>query len=256
LNNPVTATTQVKAQQCGVIQEGLSTPPWTAIIYGQRTFNAIKVNYTTGMIISTRHIYSNAVSLFDFAIGTYTKLDNLRVYVGLDSIASIDNATHFSIQKTYIHPDFKIMLPLPSNLAVIVLENELTYGQNIAPICLWDSARLEQDFTGQTGYSFGYGKPLIPLKIHDSSKCASQLSFLSLNLRSNVDSFFCAGGDGKLCWMDEFSLSLKQQNVWFLYGIGSYLNVTNSKSCSNTTPVLFEYARYYEDWLKDKIIKT
>lgn len=233
--------------------------PWTAAIFGPQSFIDIGVNFTTGAIISTKHIFTEA---YFFVLLQSHQLKAVKIYVGLEQLSTISEETRFhTIEKTLSHPNFRFAFPFESNVGIIRIEDSLTFSQNVFPICIWDSTLNDINLSDQTGFAVGYGitgtkdKEFAALKISDEGICKTKLSFL-LNDLYDSERHLCVTGNTKSapCWGYSFALYLNHRNVWYLLASGSFLDVVGS-TCNVDVPILFEHIKTSEKWMREVVTR-
>lgn len=110
-------------------------------------------------------------------------------------------ATTIPIQSLHVHEDYmKQQQSFDADVAVIVLQRQVTFSQYIRPICLWPSATGINDVEGQRGTVIGWGRDAdfqisttpkkVDLPIVNTLSCIQKSEQLSKTVSHRT---FCAG---------------------------------------------------------------
>jgi len=264
LRQAVNAPTRLAAGvACGAMKETTSLMPWTALIFKQDDFSR---NYATGTIISSKHVFAEPLmlSFMNNAGFSLPLVHELAVAAGAFDLDAVSKNDYMNVLEMIIHPSYKASLPTIANIAILVLAIPLQLSDNVVPICLWDSPINVNSFEGQQVYAVGFrrdlqsvhidksrSKKLTSMTVGTTKECPFIITFF-LNSISNRDHFFCATiNNGSTCISDSFTLYKQHQGSWYLFAVGSYLEVQYETKVCQENNSMYEYLPIYVDWIRD-----
>ncbi|XP_053203643.1 serine protease filzig-like [Panonychus citri] len=167
-----------------------------------------------------------------------------------------------SVNQTFVHPNFN-RSTLKHDIALLKLQKNIQFGDNIQPICLPESGEDEL-FYGRMGTVSGWGKlepntkklpdklqvTQVPMIKYD--KC--QESYSEYNKEVKIpESSLCAGfqeGGKDACFGDSGGpLMINMKGYWTLVGI-----VSNGIKCAQPKlPGVYTRVSYYLEWIEKTI---
>jgi secreted trypsin-like serine protease len=146
------------------------------------------------------------------------------------------------------------------DIAILMMENEISFANFIRPICLWNSAT---EASVDEGIVVGWGKSInssayhestpkelrVPI-IHDNQKCYHE-DYIFAKLGS--EKTFCAGKEGiGVCTGDSGSgLFIEVDNVFYLKGIVSS-SLRDLSGCYTKNFAIYTNVMKYLDWIESK----
>ncbi|KAL7013282.1 hypothetical protein ACKWTF_015318 [Chironomus riparius] len=163
----------------------------------------------------------------------------------------------FSVQSINMHPDWNPQAEsFDADITVLVLENEVTFGSNIQPVC------LDSNITDiKRGYVVGYGKSEDDTKVHENIP-----KIIEVPIHKNEDCFlndyllaklssrrtFCGGtGTGiGVCNGDSGSgLIVTDGSAYYLRAIVSSSLLNANRECNVDTYSVFTDVTQYVEWI-------
>lgn len=275
---PVVAPTPSQASTCGqpaavynrLSINGVRTPkgqfPWAVPIFD--TGVPSKPIYICGStIITQRHLVTAAHCMYHPNDGSQRSENDLTTVPGMYNIDNFfeQDLQERGIAKIFIHDDYFYEEGgvTDSDLAVLKMDQAITYTDLIRPICLWSESDNLEQIVNIKGFVSGWGitqngsssyPSYVTATVVDRRDCARKLDrFISATAR-----LFCADGHGSVpCRGDSGSgLVIKRGTTYFLRGIvsiGQYDLVT--LQCDTTKYVVYTDVAPYRYWLS-KTIKT
>jgi len=187
---------------------------------------------------------------------------NLVILLGvhdLDNSIEIGRASH-AVYSINIHQDWNTLTQsFDSDIAVLVLERDVTFNEHIQPICLVIPNSNTASIV--TGSVVGYGKSEDESKLHENIP-----KILATPIHSNQDCFnnneglalissgrtFCGGtGTGVgVCTGDSGSgLIVTDGNAFYLRGIVSSSLLNAKRGCDVDTYAVFTDVTKFVDWI-------
>jgi len=167
---------------------------------------------------------------------------------------------HYAVQNINIHPDWNPQTDTyDADIAVMILESEVTFSKYIQPICLMDSSSALA--TNTEGTVIGYGKDADPntnhlnipksinMPIHKNEDCFLKNYILA---RFSSTRTFCGGsGNGTgVCKGDSGSgLIITDGTAYYLRGIVSASLYNLTYSCDVDTYSIFTNVLKFTDWI-------
>ncbi|CAF1082995.1 unnamed protein product [Brachionus calyciflorus] len=206
-----------------------------------------------GSIISPNLVLTSAHCVFSYSI------EVLSATIGSNYLNET-NQTYYSFSEIFIHPDYALN-PKKNNIALLKLASNLTFKENISPICLPTSSNVSTIFD-QSVVVLGWGSTngennrsklsntllQATLKIQNEEKpsiCKNLDSYLYCALDPSVKkSNFCFGDSGG-------PLMFFNDEKWYLYGIPNFVIVhPKNMTCMNKEPGFFTMVPNYLNWIE------
>lgn len=171
-------------------------------------------------------------------------------------VVSIDG-----VSKVVLHPSVAGTRPRVFNVALLFLNQPVTFSNFISPICL-QSSNVIHNVLGKTVYAAGYGvdhggslsgiKKHVPMVVLDDLTC--QRFYNETMQKGKAAKFFCARGNGidTPCRYDK-PLYIKLDDRWFLQAMSSTFKVYKNKMCRPRAPVLYEDVTSFTNWIESEI---
>jgi len=193
---------------------------------------------------------------------------DITVLLGVHDLSKRYEAgrNHYGVQNINIHPDWNPNTETyDADIAVMVLETEVTFSRHIQPICLIDSNSSLA--TRTEGVVVGYGKDEDPQKLHLNIPKS-----IKLPIHQNEDCFlknyelarfssnrtFCGGnGNGTgICQGDSGSgLVVTDGTAYYLRGIVSASLNNMTYGCDVDTYSIFTNVLKFTDWINSVSIE-
>ncbi|XP_070501523.1 uncharacterized protein [Chironomus tepperi] len=256
----------VRTYQCGQPLRGVGTIiggrfvargnfPWVSVL--SRPSGDL---FCGGTLVSSRKVVTAAHCIQDKELETPTLAREIIVRLGtydLDKKVEVGRASH-AVQSINMHPDWNTLTEsYDADIAVLVLDTEVTFGGYIQPICLVRAS------SASTGVVVGYGKSedgskdhenipkIIQTPIHSNEDC-----FLNNYLLAKLSSrrTFCGGtgtGSGVCIGDSGNGLFVTDGTTYYLRGIvsASLLNVNHECDVNNYS--VFTDVTKYIDWISN-----
>ncbi|XP_070501805.1 uncharacterized protein [Chironomus tepperi] len=228
--------------------------PWVAVL------SSPSDEYICGATLVSKRKAVTAAHCIRDKNTRYTKLAReiiiqLGIY-DLDKKFEIGRASH-ALQRINVHPDWNAFTQAyDADIAVLVLDTEVTFNEFIQPICLVQATKSEL-----AGVVVGYGKSedrtkkhenipkIIDTPIHSNDDCLIENSDLTTISSGRT---FCGGtGTGVgVCNGDSGSgLFVTDGTSYYLSGIVSSSLKTISNECDVDTYSVFTNVTKYIDWI-------
>lgn len=162
--------------------------------------------------------------------------------------------------KVVLHPKVAGTRPRVFNVALIFLNEPVTFSDYISPVCI--SKDIDTNILGKTFYAVGFGVDhagsISPMKKHiamvglDDATC--QRFFRDTMNKGKAGKFFCARGNGleTPCRYDK-PLYVKVDDRWYLQAMSSTFKVFKNKLCRPRAPVLYEDVTRFADWIDSEV---
>lgn len=249
---------------------GIRTPkgqfPWAVPIF-EKTDDR-KPKYICGStIISQRHLVTAAHCMYDQQVGTLRNANDLTTVPGMYNIDNFFDSElqERAVSKIIVNEDyyFEDTALTDSDIAVLVIDQPVTYNDLVRPVCLWgESDNLEQ-IVGAKGFVSGWGitetgdakfPSYVTATIVDRRDCSRKLE----KAIAPMSRLFCADGHGSVpCTGDSGSgLVIKRGQRYFIRGIVSVGQFDpNTLTCARDKYVVYTDIAPYRYWLS-KIVKT
>lgn len=172
--------------------------PWIAAVYlnGSKGFTF----QCGGTLVSRRAVITAAHCV----VTTRTReAAEIKVSLGRHRLNETDNAWSrpVPVRAVHVHEDYgKKAFSFDADLAILVLQEPVTFSQYIWPVCLWPAATDLKDVEGRTGTVVGWGRDengqlldvanQVEIPIVDNLACVQRSPTLIDNVSSRT---FCAG---------------------------------------------------------------
>ncbi|KAL7013231.1 hypothetical protein ACKWTF_015279 [Chironomus riparius] len=226
--------------------------PWIAALIAPRN-----KYFCGGTLISKRKVVTAAHCMLILA-------RDITVLLGVHDFSKRHEVGRFpyAVQNVYIHPDWNPNTDTyDADIAIMVLETEVTYSKYIQPICLmYINSTLA---TKMEGVVVGYGKDGDPKKLHSIIPKS-----INLPIHKNEDCFlknyelarysskrtFCGGaGNGTgVCMGDSGSgLVVTDGSAYYLRGIVSASLNNMTYGCDVDTYSIFTNILHFTDWINE-----
>lgn len=162
--------------------------------------------------------------------------------------------------KVVLHPKVAGTRPRVFNVALIFLNDPVTFSDYISPVCI--SKDIDTNILGKTFYAVGFGVDhagsISQMKKHiamvglDDATC--QRFFRDTMNKGKAGKFFCARGNGleTPCRYDK-PLYVKVDDRWYLQAMSSTFKVFKNKMCRPRAPVLYEDVTRFADWIDSEV---
>lgn len=162
--------------------------------------------------------------------------DRIHVFLGHTNVEEIEELGHHPVRRVIIHPDYRQDEPnnFEGDIALLELENSVTLGPNLLPICLPDNETFYDK--GLMGYVSGFGITedkiaynlrFVRLPVADREACQRWLrrkksnDVFSQNMFCSGDPTLkqdaCQGDSGSV-----FSVRDRNRDIWVAAGIVSW----------------------------------
>uniref|UniRef100_A0A182QAG0 Peptidase S1 domain-containing protein n=1 Tax=Anopheles farauti TaxID=69004 RepID=A0A182QAG0_9DIPT len=249
---------------------GIRTPkgqfPWAAPIF--ETNVSTKPKYICGStIITPRHLVSAAHCMYNPLIGTLREANELTTVPGMYNIDNFfeTDLQERAVSRIVVHEDyyFEDSGLTDTDIAVLVVQQPLTFNDLVRPICLWgESDNLEQ-IVGVKGFVSGWGitesgeakfPSYVTATVVDRRDCTRKLD----KAIAPMSRLFCADGHGSVpCTGDSGSgLVIKRGQKYFLRGIVSVGQFDpNTLTCARDKYVVYTDVAPFRYWLS-KVVKS
>ncbi|XP_072395723.1 phenoloxidase-activating factor 1-like [Diabrotica undecimpunctata] len=244
--------------QCGVLVNDHLTSgqpqdfPWAVkLIYNQT------LHRCEGTLIHKRYVLTSGQCVNKFIVNYHGKL--AKVTLGLSNCPDEKSCTktelNVGIDGVTIHKDFGIVRGVPhDDIALIRLDKDITFNDNIFPICL--PQQHEEAEVGDKVTEVGWLKksPIklgAKLTIVDTKLCQEYYKVENYNI-TVTEKNVCAGGyEKKICTgVSGSSLArLTSRNTYVLEGIRSF----GPRTCGDTVPTVYTKVQHYLQWIHDNI---
>uniref|UniRef100_A0A8W7PMH4 Peptidase S1 domain-containing protein n=1 Tax=Anopheles coluzzii TaxID=1518534 RepID=A0A8W7PMH4_ANOCL len=238
--------------------------PWAAPIFD--TGVPAKPKYICGStIIGERHLVTAAHCMYD-SIGNPRSANDLTTVPGMHNIDNFFDADlqERSVKKIFIHEDyyFEDSILLDTDIAVMLIDQPLTYNNLVRPICLWQESDNLEQIVGQKGFVSGWGvtedgnakyPSYVTATVVDRRTCTRNLERL---IAGNAR-IFCADGHGSVpCTGDSGSgLVIKRGSRYYIRGIVSVGQYDpNTLTCARDKYVLYTDIAPFRYWLS-RVVK-
>jgi len=189
---------------------------------------------------------------------------DITVLLGVHDLSTQHEVGRFpyAVQNIHIHPDWDPQTDTyDADIAVMILETEVTFSKYIQPICLMDSNSALA--TNTEGTVVGYGKDEDPYRDHLNIPKS-----INLLIHQNEDCFlknydlarfsskrtFCGGsGNGTgICLSDSGSgFIVTDGTAYYLRGIVSASLYNMTYGCDVDTYSIFTNALKFTDWINE-----
>ncbi|KAL7013251.1 hypothetical protein ACKWTF_015299 [Chironomus riparius] len=231
--------------------------PWTAILITPKG-----KYFCGGTLISSRKVVTAAHCMQEKKSPSRLQASNLIVVFGthdLNNPYEIGRAFH-AVYSINVHPDWNTLTQsYDADIAVLVLEKDVTFSENVQPICM--PIPNSKVTTISSGSVIGYGKSEDTTKIHENIP-----KILSTPIHSNPNCFadndglalissgrtFC-GGSGRgigVCTGDSGSgLIVTDGSAYYLRGIVSSSLLNANRGCDVDTYAVFTDVTKFIDWI-------
>uniref|UniRef100_A0A182TQH2 Peptidase S1 domain-containing protein n=1 Tax=Anopheles melas TaxID=34690 RepID=A0A182TQH2_9DIPT len=216
-------------------------------------------------IIGERHLVTAAHCMYD-SIGNPRSANDLTTVPGMHNIDNFFDADlqERSVKKIFIHEDyyFEDSVLLDTDIAVMLIDQPLTYNNLVRPICLWQESDNLEQIVGQKGFVSGWGvtedgnakyPSYVTATVVDRRTCTRNLERL---IAGNAR-IFCADGHGSVpCTGDSGSgLVIKRGSRYYIRGIVSVGQYDpNTLTCARDKYVLYTDIAPFRYWLS-RVVK-
>ncbi|XP_028568591.2 complement C1r subcomponent [Podarcis muralis] len=186
-----------------------------------------------------------------------------QVFLGHTDVEEIVKLGNRPVRKVYIHPAYNQGLPenFDGDIALLELEDPVTLGRDMLPICLPDPGNSTFYAQGWMGYASGFGVEknilahklkYVPIPVARRSSCQQWLKGQDIDGRDPVftENMFCAGSPHETkdtCQGDSggaFAVRDPQTGRWVVSGIVSW-----GIGCGNGYGFYTKVMNYL-DWIK------
>nr|XP_040221728.2 serine protease gd-like [Anopheles coluzzii] len=233
--------------------------PWAAPIF--HTGSSSKPKYICGSTILTeRHLVTAAHCVYN-SDGIKQNVSGLTVVPGMHNIDNFFEADlqERGVKKIFVHNDyfFEHGMLVDSDIAVLLLDDPITYNKLVRPICMWsDSDNLEK-IVGDEGFVSGWGvtedgKAKIPsyvtATVVERQTCNRNLE-LQFAAKARI---FCADGHGSVpCTGDSGSgFVMKRGPRYYIRGIVSFGQFDpKTLTCATNKYVVYTDIAPFRYWL-------
>lgn len=214
-----------------------------------------------GALLGDRWILTAAHTLYPKDHNAQNSNDTMEVFLGHTNVYELRKLSNHPVRRVSIHPDYRQDQShnFDGDIALLELENSVTLGPNLLPICLPDNETFYDH--GLMGYVSGFGimeervafnLRFIRLPVAEREKCESWLQGKN---RDDVFSpnMFCAGDpflSQDACQGDSggvFTVRDHKTNRWVATGIVSW-----GIGCGNGYGFYTKLLNYV-DWIKKEM---
>ncbi|XP_053667559.1 serine protease 7-like [Anopheles marshallii] len=189
----------------------------------------------------------------------------LVVQVGLNRISAADNrAQNHKAFELIVHPEYSVN-SIRHDVALIVLETDITYTDYIQPVCLWNRDDDLNAIVGTWGTVVGFGidetdevsdtlrEASIPVVNHITC-IESNRELFGSQLTSNM---FCAGnrdGIGACNGDSGGGLFFNYSDTWFIRGVVSFTKPRQyGNYCGTNEYTVFTDVAKYLSWIEQQM---
>lgn len=268
---------QATNSQCGTYHEDLKytqlisggekigpgTWPWLVAIFRQGSKASNLEFQCTGTLISNRLVLTAAHCFKSDAKRDPIAADRFVLSFGRHDIRDwTENFLTSKIDEIILHPDYlskKDSTIFDADVAILVIQNHITFTTTIKPICLWPTS-VDRTFSiiGENGTLVGWGQPLENIEENVPRKLVlpvvpNQRCFPSNNT-IKTKRVFCAGtkkpGQSPCNGDSGSAFAIWANNKWFLRGVVSAaLGDPILNRCELNTYVIFTDIIHYRSWI-------
>ncbi|RZC34212.1 Trypsin domain containing protein [Asbolus verrucosus] len=218
----------------------------------------------TANLITEKHVVTAAHCVWFYKAPLINK-DDILLVMGRSDISHWASAGALirTAEEVIPHPNYK-QGSGHCDVAVIEMNEEVTFRPSIRPICLWSGDTNLKLLSGTSGVVAGWGKSESKHKaVTKPRKVAMPIVSQEVCLRSNLgfknltsEKTFCAGnrdGSGPCSGDSGAGFVIKLDGKWYLRGLVSTAIKNADFSCNLNEYIVFSDVAKMNDWIKSVI---
>lgn len=241
------------------IQRG--TWPWLVSVY---SYSDIRLGFRCGATLISHKLVVTAAHCFFDVHNRQIKTEDVVVILGQYNLKRPqDTGSEILYPKSVnIHPNYRKRNSIDSDIAVLVLADNVRFTTYVRPACLWDQNDSKDNIVGEIGLTAGWGRDengkfytelpkQAEIPVVSDETCINSNDVFS-KLVSEVS--FCAGwrnGTEGPCNGDSGGpLLFQRRGRWTLRGVVSTaLYIDNTNICDLNEYVVFTDVAKFRDWI-------